>query len=162
MGFYSNTNTAKVVKATVLADEIWDLYNKARLDFARGVGHKPSVASYPAIKVSQEKNSTSMLYKLKLIKSIPSSINNNNFVFLKNQLLPIETTDDECRDLINDLSGHSQDSEYCNKALIRWYLENLYAVSVAENDVNNHEHIFILDKNGEVLKTHIQLIVTGK
>ena len=159
MGFYNNTNTAKVVKATVLADEIWSLYKKAKDDFTRGVGHTPSIASYPAIKVSREKNSTSMLYKLKLIGSIAGS---NNFIHLKRLLLPIEATDDESRDLMNDLSEHSQDSEYCNRAVIRWYLENLYAVSVAENDVNNHEHIFILDKNGEVSKIHTQLIVTGK
>lgn len=159
MGFYKNTNTAKVVKATVLADEIWSLYKKAKDDFTRGINHLPSVASYPTIKMSREKNSTLTTYKLKPIGSIARGC---SIAFLKRHLLPIEITDDECRDLMNDLYEHNQDSEYCNKAVIRWYLENLYAVSVAENDVNNHEHIFILDKNGKVTKTHIQLIVTGK
>ena len=157
MGFYSNTNTTRVVRAAVVTDEIWNLYKKAKDEFSRGINHLPSVSFYPVIKVSREKNSTSMFLKLKLIGSIASSINSDNFTYLKRLLLPLEATDEECRDLMEDLFEHCEDSEYCNKAVIRWYLENLHAVCVAEGDVNKHEHVFILDKNGEVSKIHTQL-----
>ena len=157
MGFYSNTNTTRVVRAAVVTDEIWNLYKKAKDEFSRGINHLPSVSSYPVIKVSREKNSTSMLLKLKLIGSIAGSINSGNLTYLKRLLLPLEASDEECRDLMKDLFEHGEDSEYCNKAVIRWYLENLHAVCVAEGDVNKHEHIFILDKNGEVSKIHTQL-----
>lgn len=92
-----------------------------------------------------------MFHRLSLLESVA---NNSSFKYLKRFLLPRETTDEESKDLIEDLSEHYKDCEYCNKAIIRWYLENSYAVSVVTGDVNLREHIFILDKKGEVLRIH--------
>lgn len=161
MGFYNNTNTTKVVRAAVTADEIWDLYKKAKAELKfiySGISHLPnySFSFYPSIKVSREKNSTSTLCRLKLLGSLgslKSVANGGSFKFLKGLLLPPETADEECRDLMKDLAEHYGDSEYCNKAVIRWYLENSYAVCVTEGGVNIREHIFILDKSEEVLRT---------
>lgn len=32
MGFYRNTNTTKVVRAAAIANEVWDLYKKAKAE----------------------------------------------------------------------------------------------------------------------------------
>lgn len=152
MGFYSNTNTTKVVRAAAIADEVWDLYKKAKTDsITREKNNLSRVVFYPEIKVSRESNSSFTFHRLRLLESVASS---SSFKYLKRFLLPREVTDEECEDLIEDLSEHYKDSEYCNKAIIRWYLENSYAVCAVTGDFNLHEHIFILDKNGEVLKIH--------
>lgn len=161
MGFYSNTNTTKVVRAAVTTDEIWDLYKKAKAEYiSREKNNLSGVVFYPEIKVSRERistsTSTSTLCRLKLLGSLgslKSVADGGSFKFLKGLLLPPETADEECRDLMKDLAEHYGDSEYCNKAVIRWYLENSYAVCVTEGEVNIREHIFILDKSGEVLRT---------
>lgn len=152
MGFYSNTNTTKVVRAAVTTDEIWDLYKKAKAEsITREKNNLSRVVFYPEIKIGRESNSTFTFHRLRLLESVASS---SSFKYLKRFLLPRETTDEESKDLIEDLSEHYKDSEYCNKAIIRWYLENSYAVCVTAGDFNLHEHIFILDKNGEVLRMH--------
>lgn len=167
MGFYNNTNTTKVVRAAVTTDEIWDLYKKAKAEYiSREKNNLPGVVFYPEIKVSRERISastststsisTSTLCRLKLLGSLgslKSVADGGSFKFLKGLLLPPETADEKCRDLMKDLAEHYGDSEYCNKAVIRWYLENSYAVCVTEGGVNIREHIFILDKSGEVLRT---------
>ena len=158
MGFYRNTNATKTVRAAVITDEIWEEYEKAKAEYiSRERSHPPGVPfylTYPEIKVSREKNSASRLYKLKLLESV---VNGDSFKHLKRFLLPPRATEEESNELIEDLSKHFKDSEYCNKAIIRWYLENSYAVSVATGNFNLHERIFILDKNGEVVKNHTSL-----
>lgn len=152
MGFYSNTNTTKVVRAAVTTDEIWDLYKKAKAEsITRERNNLPGVVFYPEIKIGRESNSSFTFHRLRLLENVASS---GSFKYLKRFLLPREITDEESKDLIEDLSEHYKDCEYCNKAIIRWYLEKSYAVCVVCGDVNLHEHIFILDKKGEVLKIH--------
>lgn len=152
MGFYRNTNTTKVVRAAAIANEVWDLYKKAKAESITIEKNNLSrVVFYPEIKVSRENNSSFTFHRLRLLESVASS---SSFKYLKRFLLPRETTDEESKDLIEDLTEHYRDCEYCNKAIIRWYLENSYAVCVTVGDFNLHEHIFILDKSGEVLRIH--------
>lgn len=162
MGFYRNANTAKTVRAAALADEIWDLYSKAKRNFINDIGHHSSIDSYPVIEVGRERGSTSLMYRLKTLGCMSVRVLQCSFTLLKRQLLPPEATEEECGRLIENIMTHQDDHVFCNKAVIRWYLENLYVVRIREKDINNNEYTFMLDKNGEVSKVHTQLIVTGK